>query len=104
MGRHLLFALFTDLPFWDNHSAFEIRDSFYTLLSKSVPVEWHQLIDVIGNRAMADVFAISVFNAFLGTRAMRNFTASLEPGFYYFTAYILLSTVIVGLLNESCKI
>ena len=76
---------------------------FYILFSKSVSVKWHQLVGVISKWAMADVFAISIFIAFLGARAMRNTSASLEPGFYYFTAYVLLSAVIVSLLNQSSK-
>jgi len=76
---------------------------FYILFPKSVSVKWHQLVGVISKWAMADVFAISIFIAFLGARAMRNTRASLEPGFYYFTAYVLLSAVIVSLLNQSSK-
>jgi hypothetical protein len=33
---------------------------------------------------MADVFAISIFTAFLGANAMQNTEAQLQPGFYYF--------------------
>ena len=53
---------------------------------------------------MADVFAISIFIAFLGARAMKNTTASLEPGFYYFTAYVLLSAVLTFFLIITQKI
>ncbi len=77
---------------------------FYILLSKNVSVKWHQLVSVISKWAMADVFAVSIFIAFLGARAMRNTSASLEPGFYYFTAYVLMSAVIVSLLNQSFKL
>ena len=77
---------------------------FYILLAKNVADKWLQLVSKISKWAMADVFAISIFIAFLGARAMRNTTAFLEPGFYYFTAYVLLSLVLVGLLNISSKI
>jgi uncharacterized paraquat-inducible protein A len=76
---------------------------FYILRSEMVPLKWHRLVSVIGKWAMADVFAISIFIAFLGAKAMRNTTASLEPGFYYFTAYVLLSALIVALLNQLPK-
>ena len=77
---------------------------FYVLLAKNVADKWLQLVSKISKWAMADVFAISIFIAFLGARAMRNTTAFLEPGFYYFTAYVLLSLVLVGLLKISSKI
>jgi len=77
---------------------------FYILLAKNVADKWLQLVSKISKWAMADVFAISIFIAFLGARAMRNTTAFLEPGFYYFTAYVLLSLVLVGLLKISTKI
>ncbi len=77
---------------------------FYIILAKNVAHKWLQLVSKISKWAMADVFAISIFIAFLGARAMRNTTAFLEPGFYYFTAYVLLSLVLVGLLKISSKI
>ena len=77
---------------------------FYILLAKNVADKWLQLVIKISKWAMADVFAISIFIAFLGARAMRNTTAFLEPGFYYFTAYVLLSLVLAGLLKISSKI
>jgi len=77
---------------------------FYILLANNVADKWLQLVSKISKWAMADVFAISIFIAFLGARAMRNTTAFLEPGFYYFTAYVLLSLVLVGLLKISSKI
>ena len=77
---------------------------FYILLANNVADKWLQLVSKISKWAMADVFAISIFIAFLGARAMRNTTAFLEPGFYYFTAYVLLSVVLVGLLKISSKI
>ena len=77
---------------------------FYVLLAKNVADKWLQLESKISKWAMADVFAISIFIAFLGARAMRNTTAFLEPGFYYFTAYVLLSLVLVGLLKITSKI
>ncbi len=77
---------------------------FYILLVKDVSVKYLKIISFISKWAMADVFAISIFIAFLGARAMRHTTASLEPGFYYFTAYVLLSALIAGFLTITLKI
>ena len=76
---------------------------FYILLFKGVSAKWLQIVTVISKWAMADVFAVSIFVAFLGARAMKNTTASLEPGFYYFTSYVLLSAVIVYFLKNAPK-
>lgn len=72
---------------------------FYILLFKNISDKWLKVVVVISKWAMADVFAISIFIAFLGARAMKHTTASLEPGFYYFTGYVLVSALIVGLLT-----
>ncbi|MEO6730536.1 MAG: paraquat-inducible protein A [Ferruginibacter sp.] len=78
---------------------------FYILLSKNViSGKWHRLVGAISKWAMADVFAISIFIAFLGAKAMKFTSASLEPGFYYFTAYVLLSALIVNFLMNKPKI
>ncbi len=53
---------------------------------------------------MADVFAVSILVAFLGAGAMTNTTASLLPGFYYFTGYVLMSAAIAHFLSTSPKI
>ena len=49
---------------------------------------------------MADVFAVSILVAFLGANAMQNTKAVLEPGFYYFSAYVLLSGVVAMLCRK----
>ena len=77
---------------------------FYILLAKNVSAKWQRLVIGISKWAMADVFAISIFIAFLGAKAMQFTTASLEPGFYYFTAYVLLSAVIVRLIPPVAKV
>ena len=77
---------------------------FYILLAKNVASKWKNIVSIISKWAMADVFAISIFIAFLGAKAMKNTTASLEPGFYYFTAYVLISAVIVSFLSVETKI
>ncbi len=77
---------------------------FYILLNKDISGKWRKIVGLMGKWAMADVFAISIFIAFLGARAMRNTTASLKPGFYYFTAYVLLSALISHFLIVNTKI
>ena len=37
---------------------------------------------------MADVFAVGVFIAYLGSKASNMLDATLEIGFYYFTGYL----------------
>ncbi len=43
--------------------------------------------------SMADVFAVGTFIAFLATSALDNLDGILGPGFYYFSAYCLLSNL-----------
>ena len=76
---------------------------FYLLIAKQPKQKWFVFVGAINKWAMADVFAISIFVAFLGARAMQNTKAILEPGFYFFVAYVLLSSVIVMLLGKMLK-
>ena len=43
--------------------------------------------------AMADVFAVGVFIAFMAGNAIDNLDAKLHPGYYYFIAYCLISNL-----------
>jgi len=45
----------------------------------------------ISKWAMTDVFVIGIFVAFLAAEGTRNMTAEIQPGFYYFAIYCLLS-------------
>ena len=76
---------------------------FYLLIAKAPQQKWYAFVSGISKWAMADVFAISIFIAFLGARAMENTKAILEPGFYFFTGYVLLSGIIVTLLGKLLK-
>ena len=67
---------------------------FYLLLSKNPKIKWQRFVSSISKWAMADVFAISIFVAFLGANAMESTTATLQLGFYYFSGYVLLSGII----------
>ena len=72
---------------------------FYILLGKNPDPKWHRFVSTISKWAMADVFAISIFVAFLGANAMESTKAVLQPGFYYFSGYVLLS----GLVAMFCQ-
>ena len=76
---------------------------FYLLLVKNASPKWYGFINAISKWAMADVFAISIFVAFLSANAMENTKAELQEGFYYFSGYVLLSAIIVMLLGKMIK-
>ena len=67
---------------------------YYVLIARQPRQEWTRFINMISKWAMADVFAISIIMAFLGAKAMQNTSATLEPGFYWFAAYVLVSGLI----------
>jgi uncharacterized paraquat-inducible protein A len=67
---------------------------FYLLLGKNPDTKWQRFVSAISKWAMADVFAISIFVAFLGANAMESTQAILMPGFYYFAGYVLLSGIV----------
>ena len=51
----------------------------------------HNFIFTIGKWSMADVFAVRVFIAYLASKASGMLDARLEPGFYFFTGYCIVS-------------
>ena len=51
----------------------------------------HNFIFRIGRWSMADVFAVGVFIAYLASKASGMLDARLEPGFYFFTGYCIVS-------------
>ncbi len=67
---------------------------FYLLLGKDPDLKWQRFVSAISKWAMADVFAISIFVAFLGANAMESTKAFLQPGFYYFAGYVILSGIV----------
>ena len=71
---------------------------FYLLLAKNPGKYYYTFIYTISKWAMSDVFAISIFVAFLGANAMENTKAVILNGYYYFTTYVLLSAIITHLL------
>ena len=50
-----------------------------------------KFVSVIGKWSMADVFVVSIFMAYLATKSNEAVSATLHSGFYYFTAYCVLS-------------
>ena len=76
---------------------------FYLLLVKEPQQRWFKFVNTISKWAMADVFAISIFVAYLGANAMENTRASLETGFYFFSGYVLLSGILAMLLGKMGK-
>ena len=76
---------------------------FYLLAVHNINIKWYRFVNAISKWAMADVFAISILVAFLGANAMENTKAELEPGFYFFTGYVLLSAMVVALLGKMIK-
>ncbi len=73
---------------------------FYLLLVKNPHPKWQRLVSAVSKWAMADVFAISIFVAFLGANAMENTKAILQPGFYYFSGYVILSGLVALLCGQ----
>ena len=67
---------------------------FYLLLGKNPDMKWQRFVSAISKWAMADVFTISIFVAFLGANAMQNTSATLQPGFYFFSGYVILSGIV----------
>jgi uncharacterized paraquat-inducible protein A len=60
------------------------------------PVTKHRLylfVRSVSKWAMADVFAVGIFIAFMAGNAIDNLDAKLHPGFYYFIAYCLISNL-----------
>ena len=51
----------------------------------------HKFVNIIAKWSMADVFVIGVFMAFLAGKANPNVNAILHEGFWWFTAYCVLS-------------
>jgi len=73
---------------------------FYIILGKNPDMKWQRFVSAISKWAMADVFAISIFVAFLGANAMESTKATLQPGFYYFAGYVILSGIVAALYGK----
>lgn len=60
----------------------------------------HAIVTSVSKWAMADVFVVAIFVAFLAARATDNLHATAERGFYYFAAYCLISNLSFQLLEK----
>lgn len=52
---------------------------------------------------MADVFVVGVFLAHLATKSDDGIEANLHSGFYYFTAYCIISLIGIQLIHLNKK-
>lgn len=60
----------------------------------------HAIVTSVSKWAMADVFVVAIFVAYLAARATDNLHATAERGFYYFAAYCLISNLSFQLLER----
>ncbi len=61
------------------------------LRSPASRAKLYYFVRSISKWAMADVFVVGVYVAYLSAKATENLDAQLEIGFFYFTAYCLVS-------------
>lgn len=76
--------------------------AFFVILTLKRPVTRYQLyitVRSLSKWSMADVFVVGVFIAYLAAVATDNLDASIEPGFYYFVGYCLISNLAFQLLQ-----
>lgn len=59
----------------------------------------YRFVYAIGKWSMADVFIVGVFLAYLATKTNEGIHAELENGFYYFTAYCLISIASIQVMS-----
>ena len=73
-----------------------VLKAVFLLIALAIPIKdvrhhLHQLVMLVGKWSMADVFVVGIFMAFLAGKAHPSVNATLFSGFYYFTAYCVLS-------------
>ncbi len=61
----------------------------------------YNFMSTLGRFAMADVFCVGVFIAFLYSRFNQSIKADIEIGYYWFATYVLLNIISVILLKPS---
>jgi len=61
-------------------------------------------VRAISKWAMVDVFVVGIWVAFLAGKAADHFDAQIEPGFYFFVAYCLISLVALQLLHLPARL
>lgn len=73
--------------------------SFIYLYDKNTRL--YGFINSIGKFAMADVFCVGVFIAFLYSRFNQSLKADIEVGYYWFVFYVILNIISIMLLKPS---
>jgi paraquat-inducible protein A len=64
-----------------------------TIKNPEMKYRLYLLVRSMSKWAMADVFAVGIFIAFMAGNAIDNLDARVHPGFYYFIAYCLISNL-----------
>ncbi|OEK04149.1 paraquat-inducible protein A [Roseivirga misakiensis] len=59
----------------------------------------HKFIAAIGKWSMADVFVVGVLLAYLATSSEESISAEIFEGFYYFTAYCIVSILGIQIMD-----
>ena len=72
-------------------------------LAKNHPLRpaMHRFVDNISKWAMADVYAMGIFVAFLSAKATDALDAFIGEGFYYFVGYCICSLISLQLISEA---
>jgi len=61
----------------------------------------YNFVALIGKWSMADVFIVGVFIMYLSTSTEENISSSIKEGFYYFTAYCVISILSIQFIDLS---
>lgn len=64
----------------------------------------YRFVYAIGKWSMADVFVVGVFLAYLATKTNEGIHAQLENGFYWFTAYCIISLAAIQVMSLESKV
>ena len=74
------------------------------MISLLMPTKWEGLVrhwvSLISKWAMADVFVMGLFIAFLASDSSEFLSAQLESGFYYFAAYCVCSVLVFQIIDR----
>lgn len=74
----------------------------FAFLFSTKPFEKEKkFINKISKWAMADVFAMGILIAFLAANNLKQTQANFRTGFYCFTAYCIISTLVAQLLSRA---
>ncbi len=73
--------------------------SFVFMYNKNLKL--YNFMGTFGKFAMADVFCVGVFVAFLYSKFNQTLKADIEIGYYYFTIYVILNIISLILLKPA---